>query len=173
MRMEPMVTATMRPLVANVGNGDTSSPAPSDNGNTASITDVSGTLQTFSLDDLAQCTREGAFGPTASPDFRVFYVGRDDVHGVLVHLFSRVRLSVKMNMFGYDDDQLNQIFCGRVHDPTIMVSVTLDKSQASGVHEKTILASDAAKDQAGYAADFAIGQSDTDQISHTKGGVLD
>ena len=49
------------------------------------------TLQTFTLDDLAQYTREGAFGPTASPDFRVFYVGRDDVHGVLVHLFSRVQ----------------------------------------------------------------------------------
>jgi hypothetical protein len=34
------------------------------------------TLQTFTLDDLAQYTREGAFGPTASPDFRVFHVGR-------------------------------------------------------------------------------------------------
>jgi hypothetical protein len=36
----------------------------------------SDTLQSFTLDDLAQYTREGAFGPTASPDFRVFYVGR-------------------------------------------------------------------------------------------------
>ncbi len=133
----------------------------------------SDTLQTFTLDDLAQYTREGAFGPTASPDFRVFYVGRDDVHGVLVHLYTRVRLSVKMNMFGYDDDQLNQILVGLVHDPTIMVQVTLDQSQASGAHEKGILQSDAAADPAGYAADFAIGQSDTHQISHTKGGVLD
>jgi len=66
------------------------------------------TLQTFRLDDLAQYTHEGAFGPTASPDFRVFYVGRDDVHGVLVHLFTRVGLSVKMNMFGFDDDQLKK-----------------------------------------------------------------
>jgi len=41
----------------------------------------SDTLQSFTLDDLAQYTREGAFGPTASPDFCVFYVGRDDVHG--------------------------------------------------------------------------------------------
>ena len=130
-------------------------------------------LQSFTLDDLAQYTREGAFGPTASPDFRVFYVGRDDVHGVLVHLYSRVRLSVKMNMFGYDDDQLNQILFGLVQDPTVMVQVTLDKSQAAGVHEKAILGSDAAKDPAGYAADFAVGQSDTGQISHTKGGVLD
>jgi hypothetical protein len=131
------------------------------------------TLQTFTLDDLAQYTREGAFGPTASPDFRVFYVGRDDVHGVLVHLFTCARLSVKMNMFGYDDDQLNQLLTGLAKDPTVMVQVTLDKSQASGVHEKQILQSDAAADPAAFAADFAVGQSDTHQISHTKGGVLD
>jgi hypothetical protein len=133
----------------------------------------SDTLQTFTLDDLAQYTCEGAFGPTASPDFRVFYVGRDDVHGVLVHLYSRVRLSVKMNMFGYDDDQLNKLLVGLVHDPNVMVQVTLDKSQATGAHEKLILQSDAVGDPAGYAADFAVGQSDTHQISHTKGGVLD
>jgi hypothetical protein len=53
------------------------------------------------------------------------------------------------------------------------VQVTLDRSQASGAHEKAILSSDAASDPAGYAADFAVGQSDTHQISHTKGGVLD
>jgi hypothetical protein len=133
----------------------------------------SDTLQTFTLDDLAQYTCEGAFGPTASPDFRVFYVGRDDVHGVLMHLYSRVRLSVKMNMFGYDDDQLNQILVGLLHDPNVMVQVTLDKSQATGVHEKAILQSDAAANPAGYAADFAVGQSAQHQISHTKGGVLD
>jgi hypothetical protein len=65
------------------------------------------TLQQFILDDLAVYTAEQAFGPTASADFRVFYVGRDDVHGVLTHLFTRVSLSVKMNMFGYDDDELS------------------------------------------------------------------
>src|SRR5580704_17328522 len=97
------------------------------------------TLQTFTLDELAVYTAEQAFGPTASPDFRVFYVGRDDVHGVLMHLFTRVSLSVKMNMFGYDDDDLNSALMGLVRDPSVMVQVTLDKSQASGVHEKAIL----------------------------------
>ena len=147
--------------------------APDSNSATTSGPGASDTLQTFTLDNLAQYTREGAFGPTASADFRVFYVGRDDVHGVLVHLFSRVRLSVKMNMFGYDDDQLNQILLGLAEDPSVMVQVTLDKSQASGAHEKQILQSDVATDPAGFAADFVVGQSDTHQISHTKGGVLD
>jgi hypothetical protein len=147
-------------------------PVPSNHADAPAPTSLD-TLQTFTLDDLAQYTREGAFGATASPDFRVFYVGRDDVHGVLVHLYTRVRLSVKMNMFGYDDDQLNQILFGLVHDPTVMVQVTLDQSQASGAHEKQILQSDGASDPTAYAADFAVGQSDTHQISHTKGGVLD
>jgi len=78
-----------------------------------------------------------------------------------------------MNMFGYDDDQLNQLLFALAQDPTVMVQVTLDKSQASGVHEKKILASDVAADPAAFAADFAVGQSATHQISHTKGGVLD
>ena len=130
-------------------------------------------LQHFTLDELAQYTAEGAFGPTASPDFRVFYVGRDDVHGVLMHLYTRVTLSVKMNMFGYDDQDLNTVLMGLVRNPAVMVQVTLDKSQASGPTEKAILSSDEANDAAGCANDFAVGDSATGQISHTKGGVLD
>jgi hypothetical protein len=131
------------------------------------------TLQHFSLDDLAVYTAEQAFGPTASPDFRVFYVGRDDVHGVLMHLFTRVTLSVKMNMFGYDDDDLNNVLMGLVRNPSVMVQVTLDKSQAAGPTEQAIIGSDEAQDQEGFANDFAVGESSTGQISHTKGGVLD
>src|SRR5258708_18081247 len=131
------------------------------------------TLQQFTLDDLAVYTAEQAFGPTASPDFRAFYVGRDDVHGVLMHLFTRVSLSVKMNMFGYDDDDLNKVLMGLVANPSVMVQVTLDKSQASGAHEKAILSSDVAQGQESFANDFVVGESSTGQISHTKGGVLD
>jgi hypothetical protein len=54
-----------------------------------------------------------------------------------------------------------------------MVSVTLDRSQASCPTEKAILASDVGQDAAGFANDFAVGNSPTDQISHTKGGILD
>jgi hypothetical protein len=131
------------------------------------------TLQHFTLDELATYTAEQAFGPTASPDFRVFYVGRDDVHGVLMHLYTRVSLSVKMNMFGYDDQDLNNVLMGLVQNPSVMVQVTLDRSQAGGPAEKAILSSDSAQDQSGFANDFVVGESATSQISHTKGGVLD
>jgi hypothetical protein len=131
------------------------------------------TLQQFNLDDLAVYTAEQAFGPTASPDFRVFYVGRDDVHGVLMHLFTRVSLSVKMNMFGYDDDALNNVLMTLIQNPAVMVQLTLDKSQAGGPTERAILTSDEAQDATGFANDIAVGDSSTGQISHTKGGVLD
>lgn len=131
------------------------------------------TLQNFTLDDLAVYTPEQAFPLTASQDFRVFYVGRDDVHSVLMHLFTRVTLSVKMNMFGYDDQDLNNVLMALAKNPSVMVQVTLDKSQAAGPAEKAILSSDVTQNAAGFAADFVVGESATSQISHTKGGVLD
>jgi len=130
-------------------------------------------LLSFTLADLAQFKDTGAYPATQSENHALFYVGRDDVHGVLTYLFSRVTQSVDMNMFGYDDDALNALLMGLAENPKVSVQVTLDKSQSGGVHEKTILASDAVKDPAAYNSSFAIGQSATHQITHTKGGVLD
>ena len=129
----------------------------------------SATLNSFCLDDLATFKREKSFPTGDSPDFRVFYVGRDDVHGVLVYLLSRASRSVKMNMFGYDDEQLNDIIEKLVSNNHVYVQGTLDKSQAGGVHEKKILETWSPE----MRSSFAIGQSATHQISHTKGGVLD
>jgi hypothetical protein len=131
--------------------------------------DPTETLQTFSIDDLAQFTRERAFSAGDSPDFRVFYVGRDDVHDVLKYLLARCSRSLKLNMFGYDDDELNTIIQGLVEDQHVYVQGTLDRSQAGGVHEKKILESWTPA----MSASFAVGQSTTHQISHTKGGVID
>jgi hypothetical protein len=46
-------------------------------------------LQRFTLEDLAPFTKEGTFSNGASRDFHLFYVGRDDVHGILKYLLSR------------------------------------------------------------------------------------
>lgn len=130
-------------------------------------------LQSFALNDLAPYTKEKGFSPNASQDFRLFYVGRDDVHGILKHVLSRVTVSLYLNMFGYDDNELNDLVMGLIHDPTITCLITLDKSQAGGVHERRLLESDAAKDPVAYNSHFVIGQSATHQISHTKGFVAD
>ncbi|MBP4049037.1 hypothetical protein J9978_05925 [Chromobacterium violaceum] len=131
------------------------------------------TLQTFDLTDLAQYTKEGQYSPNASRDFHLFFVGRDNVHEILKHVLSRVSVSLYLNMFGYDDDELNEIIMGIVHDPSITCLITLDKSQAGGVHERRLLDSDAARDPVGFNTHFVIGQSATHQISHTKGFVAD
>ncbi|WP_225548119.1 hypothetical protein [Chromobacterium violaceum] len=131
------------------------------------------TLQTFDLTDLAQYTKEGQYSPNASRDFHLFFVGRDNVHEILKHVLSRVSVSLYLNMFGYDDDELNEIIMGIVHDPSITCLITLDKSQAGGVHERRLLDSDAARDPVGFNTHFVIGQSTTHQISHTKGFVAD
>jgi hypothetical protein len=40
-------------------------------------------LQSFDLLQLQQYTKEKAYSPTASKDFHLFFVGRDDVHDIL------------------------------------------------------------------------------------------
>ena len=130
-------------------------------------------LHDFTLSDLDLCMAGARVSANASKDFRLMFVGKDDVHRALRHVLSRVRVSLYLNMFGYDDDELNDIVMGIAHDPSITCLITLDKSQAGGVHEKRLLDSDAAKDPEGFKTHFVIGQSATHQISHTKGFVAD
>ena len=137
------------------------------------ISDVTQTLQRFDLLDLQQYTREATYSSTASKDFHLFYVGRDDVHDILKHVLSRASVSLYMNMFGFDDDELNDILMQQAMDPSITMMITLDKSQAGGVHEKKLIDSDIARNPTKFNTYFVIGQSATHQISHTKGFVAD
>lgn len=130
-------------------------------------------LQQFTLADLQPLTKEGTYSTNASKDFHLFYVGRDDVHSILLYLLTRVTTSLYLNMFGYDDDALNDECMRCAQDVSITTAITLDKSQAGSVHEKKILSSNVAKYPDAFNGHFAIGQSSTHQISHTKGGILD
>lgn len=123
---------------------------------------------------VEQFTPDGVAGSPVSGygDHFIFLVGRDDCHNVIKYLLSRETLEHDANMYGYDDQELNDLIMAQIKNPNIRVQLTLDKSQASGVHEKTILATDEANDPTGFANSVAIGQSETHQISHTKGGVL-
>jgi hypothetical protein len=147
------------------------------------INDPTQSLQTFDLLELQQYTQERVHSTTASKDFHLFYVGRDDVHTILKYVLSRVSISLYLNMFGYDDDELNDILMKLALDPTVTMLITLDKSQASGKHEKSLLDLDRKKNLALFnthvaeldtpVREIAIGQSSTRQISHTKGFVAD
>ena len=139
-------------------------------------------LQRFDLLDLQPYTQEKVYATTASKDFHLFYVGRDDVHDILKHVLSRVSISLYLNMFGFDDEELNDILMKIAVDASITMLVTLDKSQASGPHEKKLLDADRQHNLAlfnthfvtkTHIQEFTIGQSATHQISHTKGFVAD
>lgn len=130
-------------------------------------------LQTFSLFDLQQYTLEKSYATNASKDFHLFYVGRDDVHDILKHILSRCSISLYLNMFGFDDDELNSILMAKALDPNITMVITLDSSQAGGVHEKALLDADKANNLAAFNTHFVVGSSATNQISHTKGFVAD
>lgn len=120
---------------------------------------------------FGEYTPEGHLTPGYGNSY-LFFVGRDDVHGILLHMIQGEKLSLKINMFGFDDDELNQAILALFKIPSIHVQVSLDKSQAGGVHEKKIIAADRAQDSADFANSFTILQSATHQISHTKGGTL-
>jgi hypothetical protein len=143
-------------------------PSPSN-----AVADPKANLQTFTLADLAQYTKEKTYSNDASSDVHLFFVGRDDVHNILKYILSRVSISLYLNMFGFDDDELNNIIMQQALDPTITMLITLDQSQAGGVHEKALLAADEKYNLAAYNTHFVIGQSLTHQISHTKGFVAD
>jgi hypothetical protein len=140
------------------------------------------TLQRFDLLELEQFTQEQSFASNASKDWHLFFVGRDNVHELLKYVLSRVSVSLYLNMFGYDDDELNDIIMKLCADPTVLVMITLDKSQAGGKHKKIILDTDFAKNPAAFNTHIVSGtqmqqivkgQSATHQISHTKGFVAD
>lgn len=119
---------------------------------------------------LGKYTPEGVLAPGYG-DHYLFFVGRDDVHGILLHLISRETMLFKFNQFGYDDEEINAAILALLENPNIRVQGTLDKSQAGGVHEKAILDANR-KLGPDYFNSVAIGQSATHQISHSKGGVL-
>jgi hypothetical protein len=146
------------------------------------IDDRTQNLQTFDLLDLQQYTPEKIHPTNASKDLHLFYYGRDDVYAILKHVLSRVRVSLYLNMFGFDDDELNHILMKIALDPTITMLVTLDKSQAGGKHEAALLDANRKHNLAlcsthvvtkTHGQEFAIGQSATHQSNHTKGFVAD
>ena len=135
--------------------------------------DKTQSLQDFVLPDLQQFTLEGVYSNNASKDFHLFYVGRDNVHEILKYVLSRISVSLYLNMFGYDDEELNQIIMQKIMDPSITVMITLDSRQAGGKTEKALLAQDQKGELKAFSTHIVVGESLTGQISHTKGFVAD
>jgi phosphatidylserine/phosphatidylglycerophosphate/cardiolipin synthase-like enzyme len=129
------------------------------------------TAAPFSWDDLGKFKAEGRFLDGYPDDQRTFFAPRDDIHGLLVTLLGTAQHSIVVNMFGYDDDELNKIIQAKLADAKVYVQMSLDRSQAGGVHEKKILAqwqNDA------FGNSIAIGTSSVhNAISHLKIVIVD
>jgi phosphatidylserine/phosphatidylglycerophosphate/cardiolipin synthase-like enzyme len=125
----------------------------------------------FAWDGLGQYKSEGRFLDGYPDDQRTFFSPRDNVHELLVTLLGSAQHSIVVNMFGYDDDELNKIIQGKLADEKIYVQMSLDRSQASGVHEKQILAS---WSNDSFGNSIAIGTSSVhNAISHLKIVIVD
>ena len=99
-----------------------------------------------------------------------FWSGQDKVHALIVDLLKYASESVVLNMFGYDLDDADAVIRAKMLDPHIYVQMSLDSTQAGGVHEREILARWPAK---AIGTSIAIGQSVHHAISHLKVCVVD
>ena len=88
----------------------------------------------FVWDDLAQYKAEKRFLDGYPDDQRTFFAPRDDVHGLLVAVLGSAQHSIVVNMFGYDDDELNSIIQAKLASEKVYVQMSLDRRQAAGAH---------------------------------------
>jgi phosphatidylserine/phosphatidylglycerophosphate/cardiolipin synthase-like enzyme len=122
-------------------------------------------------DELGKYRAEGRFLDGYPDDQRTFIAPRDDIHGLLVALLASAQHSIVVNMFGYDDDELNRIIQGKLADERIYVQMSLDRRQAGDAHEKQILAS---WDNNAFGNSIAIGTSSVhNAISHLQIVIVD
>jgi phosphatidylserine/phosphatidylglycerophosphate/cardiolipin synthase-like enzyme len=131
------------------------------------------TMINFTLGDLAVFFREGEIAASLMTSNSVqLFTQRDHAHECLVALHRMTTLSIVDTMFGYDDDELDQLIRDKLDDEHIFVQLSLDKSQSTGAHEKEILAKWSGDAQANSVA-VAVGTSAAGAIAHMKAGVLD
>ena len=124
----------------------------------------------FSWGDLARFKQDGRFLDGYPEDLRTFWSPGDDVHGMLVALLRSAQHSLVLNMFGYDDDELDATIRSKLAEGSFYVQMSLDRGQAGGVHEKEILKR---WGNEAFGNSIAIGTSSKHAISHLKIVIVD
>jgi phosphatidylserine/phosphatidylglycerophosphate/cardiolipin synthase-like enzyme len=127
--------------------------------------------QPFSWEDLGRFKRDGRFIAHYPPNVRSFFSPDDDIHALLTALLSSAEQSLVINMFGYDDAELDAVIKSKLVDEHVYVQMSLDRSQSkSGKTERQILD---AWDHDYFGNSIAIGTSSKHAISHLKMVIVD
>ena len=127
--------------------------------------------QPFSWEGLDRFKRDGRFIAHYPPNVKSFYSPDDNIHGLLQSLLGSAEQSIVLNMFGYDDTDLDTIIKSKLTDEHVYVQMSLDRSQSkSGKTERQILS--AWKNEY-FGNSIAIGTSSKHAISHLKMVIVD
>jgi hypothetical protein len=125
----------------------------------------------FNWEDLAKFKQDGRFLDGYPEEFRTFWSPGDNVHGMLVALVKSAQHSLVLNMFGYDDDELDETIRSKLADESFYVQMSLDRSQSqSSKHEQEILKR---WGNNAFGNSIAIGTSSKHAISHLKIVIVD
>jgi phosphatidylserine/phosphatidylglycerophosphate/cardiolipin synthase-like enzyme len=124
----------------------------------------------FNWDQLSQWKTSGGFLPGVSADYRTFWSPVDNVHAVLVALLTSATQSVVLNMYGFDDPDLDTIIRNHMLNDRVFVQMSLDSTQAAGAAEKKLLAQWPGDS---FGTSIAVGQSSKHAISHLKVCIVD
>jgi phosphatidylserine/phosphatidylglycerophosphate/cardiolipin synthase-like enzyme len=112
--------------------------------------------------------RSQPWPPGYPQDSLTFWAPQDDLHGVLLEMIRSAQHSLVVAMYGFDDDEIAAALHEKLDDEHCYVSLTLDSSQAAGVHERALLAKAAFPSNS-----IAVGQSEKHRIMHLKVLLVD
>lgn len=124
----------------------------------------------INLSDLDQFRKHPAPAGTDYPAGVVrLFAPDDDIHAAMVYVVEHTQVSLGAAMYGWDDQEVQELFEHVWVDERLPVVLALDSSQAGGVHERTLLAQLEAKLPPGIlGSDLVVGQSRKHAISHLK-----
>lgn len=115
-----------------------------------------------SLADLDQY-KTGGFPPGYPTTIRTLYSPVDNIHQALLDLIRSATQSLVVAVYGFDDEEVADALREKLESEHVFVQLTLDSSQAGGVHERELLAREDYP-----AASIAVGRSERGSIQHLK-----